>query len=113
MEYIPDEIPELGRKLKAYRKAAELTQEQLARKIGMDPLYYATIEREERTPSLKMLYRICYHLGIAPGSLLDVPNSINTKAEELLDSIYMELEHLSPKQVKMLLNFMKYVLPLM
>ncbi|GEM_PF-1559772 len=107
-----NEIPNLGKKLKTFRKAANLTQEQLAEKTGMDTLYYASIEREERTPSLKMLYRICHSLRISPGDLLDIPDAINANDEDLKEIIHIELERLDSRQTKALLAFIENVLPL-
>jgi transcriptional regulator with XRE-family HTH domain len=48
----------LASNIKAHRKSRNLTQENLAEKVGTAPTYIAMIESGRRTPSFKMIERI-------------------------------------------------------
>jgi transcriptional regulator with XRE-family HTH domain len=49
---------ELGRKLKAAREKMGLTQAEAASKAGIDPNYFARVERGEENPTFKVLHPI-------------------------------------------------------
>lgn len=55
----------LIRNLRAARKAANLTQQQLADSLGMSALNYGRIERGECAPSLSQLAGIADFLGVS------------------------------------------------
>jgi len=48
----------LGAGIRKYRKAARLTQEKLAEKIDINPVYMGQIERGFRVPTVDVLLRI-------------------------------------------------------
>lgn len=48
----------LGEGIRKHRKAASLTQEKLAEKIGINPVYMGQIERGYRVPTVDVLLRI-------------------------------------------------------
>jgi transcriptional regulator with XRE-family HTH domain len=54
----------LGNKLRQAREKAGLTQADLAEKAGVNPNYYATVERGENNPSFEKLQKILKVLGI-------------------------------------------------
>lgn len=56
----------VGERLRQLRKAAGLTQEQLAKRAGMDYKYLGSIERGERNVTLDNLERVSRALGVAP-----------------------------------------------
>jgi transcriptional regulator with XRE-family HTH domain len=64
----------VGRNLRAYREARELTQEAFADLIGFHRTYVGGLERGERNLSLKAVERIASDLGLDPLSLLAPPN---------------------------------------
>lgn len=49
----------LGTKLRQAREAAGLTQEQLAAKAGLSREYVSHLERDEHSPTLDVLIRVC------------------------------------------------------
>ncbi|MDB5335828.1 MAG: family transcriptional regulator [Planctomycetaceae bacterium] len=49
----------LGELLKNARLAAKMTQEDLAFKAGVDRSYVSMLERDLKSPTLQMLFRIC------------------------------------------------------
>jgi transcriptional regulator with XRE-family HTH domain len=59
----------LGIRLKYYRKLREMTQEELADKVGIAPTHITNIERGKKGVSLEVLMLICKTLEI---SLIDV-----------------------------------------
>lgn len=69
--------PEVGRRIRAYRKEKKMTQVELAKRANCHVTYIGALERGEKTPSIDTLYRICQGLrvpmseflkGLAPGS---------------------------------------------
>ena len=63
----------LGRNLRAFREAEELSQEALAERMGYHRTYWAGIERGERNLTLKSVERIAAKLEIEPLLLLQGP----------------------------------------
>lgn len=51
--------------LSRLRKSLRYTQKELAKMAGLDPNYYAKVERGDGTPSLKTLYKIAKALNIS------------------------------------------------
>ncbi len=76
----------LGTKIKHYRKIAGLTQEELAKKVGVSRIYIQYIEAGKRVPSLKRLKRIAEVLGADLSELvggLPPKQKVRLKMEEL------------------------------
>ena len=61
----------LGRRLKALRKRAAMTQEELAERAGINPKYISGIERGRENPTLDTLLRLARELGVQPVELFD------------------------------------------
>ena len=60
----------LGAELRKAREAAGLTQEQLAAKAGVHRTYISFLERDVKSPTLNVLFRLCEALGISPSKLV-------------------------------------------
>lgn len=56
--------------LKRYRKAAKLSQEQLALNSNLDRTYIGLLERAQRQPSLTTIFELCNTLNISPHLLI-------------------------------------------
>lgn len=54
----------LGQGIRKYRKRADLTQEQLAEKVDINPVYFGQIERGYKVPTVDVLLRIARALGV-------------------------------------------------
>ncbi|HEY3761041.1 MAG TPA: helix-turn-helix transcriptional regulator [Verrucomicrobiae bacterium] len=54
----------LGDGIRKYRKAAGLTQEKLAERIDINPVYMGQIERGYKVPTIDVLLRIAKALKI-------------------------------------------------
>lgn len=56
--------------LRKHRKAANLSQEQLALQCDLDRTYIGMLERAERQPSLTTIFTVCGVLKIEPNELI-------------------------------------------
>jgi transcriptional regulator with XRE-family HTH domain len=63
----------LGRNLRAYRKAHNLSQEGFAEIMGVHRTYMGGLERGERNLTLRSLERIAMRISIDPVALLERP----------------------------------------
>ncbi len=60
----------VGTKIQAARRQRGLTQAEVAKKVGMQTNYYATIERGDRVPSLQTLEKIIKALDVKSSDVL-------------------------------------------
>lgn len=58
-----------GRRVRELRKARDLSQEELAHRVGVHPTYLGGIERGERNPALVNINRIADALGVSLAEL--------------------------------------------
>ena len=63
----------LGRNLRAYRKAHNLSQEGFAEIMGVHRTFMGGLERGERNLTLRSLERIAMRISIDPVALLERP----------------------------------------
>lgn len=84
-----DELPGVGARIRAARRAQGLTLEQLAEKVPGD-VHFTTIARMERstqTISTDWLIRIAHALGTTPAELMGEPMRFNSRMVPLIGSI--------------------------
>jgi transcriptional regulator with XRE-family HTH domain len=60
----------LGALLKEARLAAGLTQEELAHRAGVDRSYVSQMERDLKSPTVQMLFRVCQALNASPSAII-------------------------------------------
>ncbi len=60
----------LGQILKETRLAAGLTQEELAHAAGVDRSYISQLERDLKSPTIQMLFRLCGALEASPTKVI-------------------------------------------
>ena len=60
----------LGRTLKEFREEAGLTQEELASKANVHRTYVSLLERDKKSPTIALLFRICDALGVPPSVVI-------------------------------------------
>lgn len=65
-----DAVALFGKNVRALRKAAALSQEELAFRAGMKRTYLSDLERGMRNPSVRVLGRLANALGVPPDRLL-------------------------------------------
>ena len=56
----------IGTELRQAREAAGLTQLQLAKAAGLHRTYISLLERDKRSPTVDVLFRLCRAIGIKP-----------------------------------------------
>ncbi len=74
--------PRIGSRLRAARKAREMTIAQLASAAGLSNGFVSLLERDETSASVGSLLRICEILGIRIGSLFERPRTNLIRKEE-------------------------------
>ena len=111
-------ISTFGEKLKSYRLAAGLTQEELANKCGMKKQSISRYEKSEREPNIRIASVLARELGISLESLVNgsVPDGVDMEAlaGEDLSAKQKEfirlLDRLSDQEISMLLSQIKGLL---
>jgi len=63
-------LSKFGKQLKMVRKSKGITQEKLAVKLYMHKNYIGMIERGERNPTIRTLYKIAKALKVSASDLL-------------------------------------------
>ena len=81
-----------GERIKFWRQQRNLTQEQLAEKVGVTPGFISLIEIGKRRVSLESLLSICTELEITlnellVGNQLPQPSDYNTEFSELISKL--------------------------
>ena len=66
-----------GKELKKVREAAGKSQERLAFEAGVHRTYISLLEREKKSPTLNVLFRICKALDISASELVAMVESSN------------------------------------
>jgi len=65
-----DVLVKFGQKMQKARKEAGVSQEELAAKLAMHRTYIGMIERGERNPTIRTLYKIAKALKVHASELL-------------------------------------------
>jgi len=60
----------LGEQLRRARKAAGLTQEQVAFKANLDRTYISQLEHDKKSPTVDVLFRLCEALGVQAARII-------------------------------------------
>jgi transcriptional regulator with XRE-family HTH domain len=60
----------LGQILKETREAAGMTQEDLALTAGVDRSYVSQLERDLKSPTVSMLFRLCQAMQASPSAVI-------------------------------------------
>jgi transcriptional regulator with XRE-family HTH domain len=59
-----------GTELKKLREKAALSQEQLAAKAGVHRTYVSLLERNKKSPTLDVLFRLCRALSVPASKVI-------------------------------------------
>jgi len=63
-------LEKFGQKMQKVRQSSGVTQEELAARLSMHRTYIGLIERGERNPTIRTLYKIAKALKVSAGELL-------------------------------------------
>jgi transcriptional regulator with XRE-family HTH domain len=61
----------IGENVRRFRLAADLSQEAVAERMGVDRAYVSALEQGTRNPTVITLDRVAEALGVKPARLLD------------------------------------------
>ncbi|WP_145151789.1 helix-turn-helix domain-containing protein [Paenibacillus xylanexedens] len=100
---------QVGKKIRLYRKAKKLTQEELGEQLRIDQSYLGRIERGEVNITIETLDKIAMSLDILPSQLLEDEkrNVMNKTKAEMLDKIDTTLLSLSSKELEVVHRLIK------
>lgn len=75
----------VGKKIKGYREAAGLKQEELAEIVDLSPNHLSAIERDVKTPKLETFIRIVNALNVTADEILVdvIDNGIKTRYTQI------------------------------
>lgn len=73
-----------GEQLRQFRKAAGVTQEELAFRAGLDRTYISLLERGMKSPTLSVFFRLCNVLAISPVEFISLVHAhmVETERED-------------------------------
>jgi transcriptional regulator with XRE-family HTH domain len=91
----------LGGRIVEFRRAAGLTQEQLAEKVGVTPVTISRLERGVTVPSLATLSKIGEALNAGMPDLFDFQRGRTTKEREI-ESLALKLKQRTPGEVSLI-----------
>ncbi|WP_340015782.1 helix-turn-helix transcriptional regulator [Paenibacillus sp. FSL K6-1318] len=99
----------VGKKIRLYRKAKKLTQEELGEQLRIDYSYLGRIERGEVNITIETLDKIANSLNITPSQLLedDKHYSKDKLKTDILEKIDTTLLSLSSKELEVLHRLIK------
>lgn len=63
-------LKELGERVRMFRRAEGMSQEELAERTGLHRTYVGSVERGERNVSIKNLWALADSLGISVATLI-------------------------------------------
>lgn len=90
----------IGKRIKKFRKAAHLTNEQFAELLNISPVHLRRIEGGSRLPSLDLLLKISDILNILPKSLL-------SNDDTALSSHFPKMKVMSPEEIQIFIKIVK------
>lgn len=101
----------LGMRIAELRKAAKLTQFELAEAANTGNDFISRIERGDRTPSLKVLEQIAHALNVEVKELFDFEfDKWKSKIENKLLKLNLLLKNKKPEEIKLIFDVSKRIL---
>lgn len=85
---VGDVMPTIGQLMKARRKLAGLTQEQVAEKMGVKRATYAQYEAGNRIPLTMTLAKIAHAIGCKMDDLIPIDEQIETAQREIQSTLW-------------------------
>ena len=92
----------MGKRIKAARESAGLTQEQLAESIGVSTIHISTIERGAKPPKLETFIKIANVLKVSSDQLLQ--DCLDSALTAQANHLSCRLDELPEKEQKCLLS---------
>lgn len=100
----------IGKKIRAARRHAEMTQRQLGRQIGVSSVSISDWERGSRQPNALSLWKLANAVGEPVTYFLPVPSQAGDSTEDETEEDFLKLfRELSPELRRRTLSFMGWV----
>jgi len=101
----------LGERIRAIRKAKDISQEKLAELAGLHPTYISDIERGKVNASIYVYYLVATALDMRFVELIDLPSDItDAKFENEIVQIFIQVRKLDEKKRHLFLSSIKGLL---
>jgi Predicted transcriptional regulators len=98
---------QLGNRISKERKKNNLTQEQLAEKIGMSVNHISNIENDYSIPSLETFIKICLALDVTPDTLL--VGTVYALETYMTDELIDRLNKCNDKEKRLISKFIDWI----
>jgi len=83
----------MGARIRSIREVQGLTQEMLAEKMDINPVYLSTIERGRANPTLNMLIKVAVALEVEMWELFDFGHEVGAdRLREMLNEFADEID---------------------
>lgn len=106
-----DILKKLGKRIREERKRKGLTQEKLAEKVELSPVYIGYIETGKQAPYLKTLERIAESLGVEVYELfMFEEGEKRTTRKAAIQELVMLLHDKSPDDIRFTASILRQVL---
>jgi transcriptional regulator with XRE-family HTH domain len=106
-----DQLKLFGRRVRAVRKAAKLTQEQAAEKAGITANFLGYVERGTKQPSLNMIFALAKALSVSVETFFRFERAEHDEVA-LRKRISALVERANLEQLHLTYSFLKYVIEL-
>jgi transcriptional regulator with XRE-family HTH domain len=103
-----DQFKLFGQRVRAIRKAAELTQEGTAERAGIAPNFLGYIERGEKRPSLEVVFALAKALGVPAQTFFSFDRT-EMDEKTLRKRIHALLESANLEQLRGIYSNIKYI----
>jgi transcriptional regulator with XRE-family HTH domain len=109
MKKIRPILRDFGERVRFLRKAAGLTQEELAERSKLHPTYIGQVERGERNLSLTCIEKLATGLGIEIKELFVFPEKERKEQDELRYKVKAIVNGMDIKSLTMSEKILKYI----
>jgi transcriptional regulator with XRE-family HTH domain len=97
-----------AKRLAELRKSRQLTQQELAQRLGLSLSTVAYYEATAKNPKLETVYKLAEFFGVRPASLIEEPNSGKKPGPaSRLDQLTERISHLSAYKQRMLIGLVE------
>lgn len=104
-----DQLRLFGKRVRAIRKAARITQEDAAEKAHLNPKYLGEIERGEKRPSFEVILALAKALNVSPATFFQFDRE-ETNEKLLRKKIEALIQKSDPRQLQQAYWILKAVL---
>lgn len=104
-----DQFKLFGQRVRVVRKAARLTQEEVAEKAGIAPNFLGYIERGKKRPSLEVTFALAKALDVPVESFFRF-DEVEADERALRRKIHAMVEKSNHQQLQLTYRFLKYAL---